>query len=131
MKKIYIANQFNKKKDTCKLYKLFEDKGCEISSDWTKHKPITPYNENSELAKQYSIEDMAGIKNSDIFIAISNEEGSTGVHVELGIAILSNIQFGKPTIYVIGDYISRSMFYFHPSVNRRKSIDEVLNEIIK
>ena len=104
------------------------EKGHEITADWTSHKTIKPYEDNQEIAQEYSIEDIDGVRGSDIFILISDQAG-TGMHTELGAAIISNLDKGKPKIYVIGDYTSRSMFYFHPSVNRRKSIKEVLDEL--
>ena len=51
--------------------------------------------------------------------------------IELGAAILSAIKLGKPQIYVIGDYNKKCMFYFHPLVNRRETIEQVLDEIAK
>lgn len=129
--KIYIAARFERKQEVRDLCRLLTEKGHEITADWTLHKPIKPYEKNQELAQQYSIEDINGVKDSDIFILLSDEGGSIGMYVELGIAILSNLMFGKPIIYIVGDYTSRSMFYFHPSVNRRKNINHVLKEIEK
>ena len=51
------------------------------------------------------------------------------MHVELGVAILSNELFGRPKVYVVGEHFNNSVFYFHPCVNRRKSFEEVLEEI--
>ena len=50
------------------------------------------------------------------------------MYTELGAAISHYIGQGKPKIFVIGDHTSRSPFYFHTSVNRRKTFDEVLAE---
>ncbi|MFH1308237.1 MAG: hypothetical protein ABIH72_05270 [archaeon] len=49
--------------------------------------------------------------------------------VELGAAILSSVRFGKPLIYVVGDNLGRSIFYYHPSVKLVKNIAQVLEEI--
>lgn len=48
---------------------------------------------------------------------------------ELGVAIASHLKHGKPKIYVIGDHTARLMFYFHPSVSHRRTMDEVLGEL--
>ncbi len=126
--KIYIAARFGKKQEVRNLYELLKERGHEITLDWTTHEFIKPFEDNQEIAEKYSVEDIEGVRNSDVFILLTDEAG-TGMYVELGAAIFSNIEFGKPKIYVIGEYTSRSMFYFHPSVNRRKSIEEVLEEI--
>lgn len=126
--KIYIAARFNKKQETLNLYEQFRKLGHEIIADWTLHKPIKPYENNPELSRDYSIEDIDAAGNCDIFILITDEDG-TGMYIELGAAISSNLAYGKPKIYIIGEHTSRSMFYFHPSVNRRKNIDEILKEI--
>lgn len=129
--KIYIAAKFQEKERVRKLFKLVKDKGHKITADWTLHKSISPYIENQELSKDYAIEDINGVKDCDIFIQLSHPEGGIGVFIELGAAILSNIIYGKPKIFIIGDHNSRSMFYFHPSVKQRKNIEGVLKEIEK
>ena len=128
--KIYLAARFDKKQEVRDLYERFKKLGYEISADWTLHKPIKPYKNNPETARDYSIEDIDAVRNCDVFILMTDEAG-TGMYVELGAAISSNLEHGKPKIYVIGEHTSRSMFYFHPSVNRRKTIDDVLQEIEK
>ncbi len=126
--KVYIAARFEKKQEVRDLYKRLEELGYETALDWTWHKPIKPYEDNCEIAKEYSVEDINGARNCDLFILMTNEAG-TGMYVELGAAISSNLEHGKPRIYVVGDYTSRSLFYFHPSVNRRKTIEDILKEI--
>jgi len=127
-KKVYIASRFDRKLKVAELYERFKKLGYEVAVDWTVHKPIKPYEENIIPAWQYSVEDMKGIIDCDLFILLTDKEG-TGIYAELGAAIFSNLEHGKPKIYVIGDYTSNCMFYFHPSVNRRKTIDEVIKEI--
>lgn len=126
--KIYIATRFQKKKIVRKWLRRFKELGYEPVADWTNHKSIKPYKENFELSEQYSIEAIRGVKDSDVFILISDEAG-TGMYIELGRAISSYLERGKPKIYVVGKYNSRSMFFFHPSVNRRRTIQEVFEEI--
>ena len=126
--KFYIAARFDKKVEVNKLYELLKNKGHEITCDWTLHKTIKPYDENQDLAKNYSIEDILGVKDSDVFILLGDKAG-TGMYVELGAAIFSNIILNRPKIYIIGEYIARSMFFYHPFVNRRKNVEEVLNEL--
>lgn len=128
--KIYIAARFRKKEEVANLYKLVVGSGHKIAGDWTLHKPIKPYEQNQALAKRYSVEDVEGVRNSDVFVLLS-DNGGRGAHVELGVAILANLVCGKPKIYVVGEHASGSMFYFHPAVNRRENLDQVLREIKK
>jgi len=129
--RIYVAAKFDKKDEVLKLFKILKESGHEVHSDWTTHKPIKPYEQNQKLAMQYSAEDIEGVKNCDVFIFLTDKEVSTGAHAELGAAILSHVKSGKPTIFVVGDHTNRSLFYFHPSVNRRDNINSVLEEIGK
>jgi len=110
------------------MYKTLQEKGHEIIADWTEHKPIKPYGENPDLARSYSMEDVNAASNCDVFILMSSDAG-TGMYVELGAAIANNIKGGKPKIYVIGDNIDRAMFYFHPSVIRKTTFEEVLKDL--
>ncbi len=126
--KFYIAARFNLMDKIKEVYKLLVEEGHEISLDWTEHKPIKPYDKNINTSKQYSIEDIDGVRNSDVFVLVSDEAG-TGMYVELGVAILSNIIYGKPRIFIIGENNTRAMFYFHPSVERRENLEQVLSEL--
>jgi hypothetical protein len=125
--KIYIAARFEKREEIRELHRMLEARGHEISGDWTTHRPIKPYEAHPELAEQYAVEDIDGVKKSDVFILLTDEAG-TGMYVELGAALFSNSKTGKPKIYVVGGSLT-SVFHFHPAVNRRASIQAVLDEI--
>ena len=127
--KVYVAAPFERKSEVLDLHRLLKKKGHSVSFDWTVHRQIKPFTENLETARRYSIEDIDGVKDSDVFILLSEKEGCRGMHVELGAAILSNVRSGKPAIFVVGDHNSGSLFYFHPSVRRRETIEQVLKEM--
>ena len=126
-KKVYIAARFHEKEEVFRISKLLSNLGYEVISSWLSHKSVKPYHENQELSKIYSIEDINLATQSDYFLVLTSDAG-TGMYVELGAAILSNIKIGKPIIYVVGDHINRSMFYFHSSVNRINSIKDLLEK---
>jgi len=128
--KIYVATKFQEKEKALGIIKELKELGHEISCDWTTHKSIKPYQNNQELAKRYSQEDINGVLNCDIFILIIDDELGGGMNIELGAAIASNLKSGKPKIYVIGKY-EKSMFAFHPSVKIRNSVKKVISEIEK
>ena len=122
--KIYIAARSGEKERVRDLYKKFRDKGHEIIADWTTRKPFKPYRDNLDISRSYSIEDINGAKNCDVFIILTDEAG-TGMHTELGVAIALNLERGKPVIYAVGKNNSCSMFFFHPLVKRINSVEEI------
>jgi len=65
---------------------------------------------------------------SDVFCLLSDEAG-TGMHTELGAAISHYLDHGRPRIYVIGEHTARSMFYFHPAVQRLENKKQFLAEV--
>ncbi|MEK6903192.1 MAG: hypothetical protein AABW64_00920 [Nanoarchaeota archaeon] len=126
--KWYIAARFGLKEKVREIHGLLRKRGHEVLGDWTNHIPIKPYQKHTDLASDYSIEDVNAVKECEVFCLLSDEAG-TGMYVELGVAILSNMLQKKPDVYVIGEQNTRSMFYFHPAVNRRATIDDVIAEV--
>lgn len=126
--KFYIAARFGLKDEVRSMYKVLQEKGHGVIADWTEHKPIKPYGENPSLSRDYSIEDIDAVTNCDVFVIVSDEAG-TGMYVELGAAIASNLKNGRPKIYVIGGNTDRVMFYFHPSVIKKATFEEVLKDL--
>ena len=124
----YVASRFGNKEFVRKIYEILQSKGHSITADWTQHKSIKPYDQNASMCGNYAIEDIGGVKDCDVFILVSGE-GGTGMHTELGVAILSHILFGKPKIYVAGEHNKNSMFYYHPSVKRMEKIEYVFEDL--
>src|SRR3989344_5440593 len=127
-KKIYMSARFNEKEKVMGISQNLEKWDYEITSNWIHHKPIKPYGKNQELARAYSIEDINNSAQSDYFIILTSEAG-TGMYVELGSAIIHHLEKGKPKIYVVGDYLDRCMFYFHPVVKRIKNIEDLIIQL--
>jgi hypothetical protein len=130
--KFYIASSTSRRDEVIKLQKQIVKKGHEVAFDWPNlHPPIKPYLKNQDLAKQYAIEDVDGIKNCDVFVLLISETPGIGSTTELGMAIALFELQGKPKIYIVGnrDHLSPNMFYFHPSVIYKSSFNEVLKDI--
>ncbi len=123
--RVYVAARFGRKEEVRRIYDLLKEKGHEITADWTVHRPIKPYGENPRMSGAYAEEDVRGVLDADVFLMIG-DGGGTGLHVELGAAIASYLLRGRPKIYVAGE---GSMFYFHPAVNRVRTVDELLKSI--
>ncbi len=127
--KVYVAARFYEKEIVLDVYKKLKAQGHTITADWTPHKNIKPYSQNPDTAKEYAIEDIEGVRNSDIFILILGDQAGTGTSSELGAAILSNLSFQKPKIFVVGKYIDQNFCFYHPSVIRKDTIEDVFKEI--
>lgn len=104
------------------IYRKLREKGHEISYDWTKLNIQRPFSLSDQ---KYSQKIIRAIEDSDVFILIS-DSGGTDMYGELVAAIKSNELNGMSQPYVIGDYLNNSIFFFHPVVKRRVTIEEVL-----
>lgn len=127
--KFYVAGRFSNKDKVRKINKLLLEKGHQLSGDWTSHEQVKPYDKEPSRSMTYSIEDMNAIVNCDIFILLINKEAGIGSSTELGAAIALNIKSGKPKIYIAGKNISNNMFNFHPSVEVKETIYEVVESL--
>ncbi|HTP57053.1 MAG TPA: hypothetical protein VMJ72_02105 [Candidatus Paceibacterota bacterium] len=125
--KIYIASRFGRKNDVAELQRRFKERGHEIIVDWTVHEDIKPYEQHTDLARQYAIDDAHGVMDCDAFILLTDEAG-TGMHTEFGAALASKLLRGTPTIYVVGDFINNP-FFFHPEITRCDTVEEVLRAL--
>ncbi|MEO6761009.1 MAG: hypothetical protein ABI220_01370 [Candidatus Saccharimonadales bacterium] len=123
---IYVAARFTEKALVQDLYAKLIAKGHTITADWTKHQNVKPYNEHPDEAGTYSKEDLDGVIKSDVFIYLSSPEVGAGLSTELGAALASFIQIGKPKIYVVGKFVSTNAFHYHPAVIRVTDIRSAL-----
>ena len=122
----YVAGHFQEKEKIRGLMEKIRQKGHQINVDWTTHFPVTPYENNPEIATAYIEEDLEGARTCDIFVLVPEAEGGTTQFAELGIAIMSE---RVRRIFVVGPNNRRSMSFFHPRVERVDSIEEVFKKI--
>ena len=125
--RMYIAGRTSQRAEVKELNERFKKLGFEIA-DWTEHLSTKPFEKHREIAKKYSIEDLGHVKNCDIFILLTKDIPGLGSTTEFGMALMLNSINNKPSIYVVGSDIN-NMFFMHPEVKIRKTIDEVVNEI--
>jgi len=128
MKTAYVASRFAAKERVKEIYSELEKMGYSIPGNWTNHQPIKPYEKYPELSEEYAVTDLDFARNSDLFILISEGAG-TGMHTELGAAMDHFLEFKKPIIYVIGEHLDSSMFFFHPAIKRKQTIEQVIEEL--
>lgn len=128
--KFFVAARTKQKDNVNQVIKALEKLGHQNLTVWLKEKNIKPYEQHKRLASKYSLNSVEAIKKSDIFILISDKAG-TGMYSDFGMALMLNRLFKKPKIYVIGNYISGAIYYFHPSVKIKKNIAEVVKDLNK
>lgn len=132
--KFYVGSSFDRKEETNEIQRKIRERGHIITGDWTLHRNIYPYDQHLETATEYATEDTQATLDSDVLVILSSE-GGTGNHAELGMGIASNRLIGKPLVYILGDRLSRQVFYYHPIVRRRGDIylvmDEAERELLK
>ncbi len=137
----YVGASFDRKAETKTVQRKILERGHIITGDWTLHRNISPYSQHEETATEYALEDANATLLANVLILLSSE-GGTGNHAELGIGVGSYILTGSPLVYVLGDRISKQVFYYTPGVRRRpvvntleettdRIIDEVEHELYK
>lgn len=127
--KWYFASRTRHKDIIKSVGKLLEKYNHNIIFNWTSLDKLIPYDKNEDLCKDISQKISSSIKDSDIFVLISDPEG-TDMFIELGIAISSFAKNKSPKIYVVGEYNKRSLMHFHPSIIHMNSLKEVLTKEI-
>lgn len=127
--KVYVAARFSEKARVQEIYEELIARGHSITADWTEHKDYSPFNKNPEGARGYAIKDISGVLESDVFIMLSSAQVGSGSSTELGAAIASQKLVGKPLIYIVGPHIGNNFCFFHPAVQIRESVDDVMDEL--
>ena len=125
--KWYFASRRRHEDKIKYLIENLSDFGHESSFDWTSLGSMKPYEENEEICKENAYRISKAIRESEVFVMISDKEG-TDMFFELGLGVGNNIDKGSPRVYVVGKYNNRSLMHFHPSINRVKSIEAVFEK---
>ena len=125
--KFYIASRVKNKELVKSIHQKLIDSGHTVLSTWVYGKNYSPYENHIEESKILAKECLEDINECDVFILISDESGS-GMYTELGVALSKSFE-NKIKIYIVGDYINQSVFFFYPGVKRFKTIDEVFEDL--
>lgn len=136
--KVFVSGQIDDSKSIRGLMDLITKNGHVITHDWTAADTFLS-NKASKLANKTesgnrAFKDIQGVLDSDVYILSSdNDKVGKGMYVELGAALaLKQAGLpGAPDIYLVGNLNHISIFYLHPMVKHRKSMQEVLDEISK
>lgn len=129
--KFYIASHFSQKQRVRDLFTLLQSHGHEVTVDWTQHEGVSfeEREAKSEIIREYARKDTEGVRGCDVFVLLSQPADGRAKYAELGVAIASYLDHNKPEVYVVGEDVTHSIFFFHPAVKQRQSFEEVLNEV--
>lgn len=123
----YVAGSFSQREEMRALMRRVEEEGHQISTDWTTHLSIKPYERNLDLAAEYAEEDIKAATTCDVFVLSPEEEGGSTQFAELGAAIVTP---EVRRVFVTGPHNNRSLVFFHPRVERVGSIEEVFERVL-
>ena len=129
--KFYIASFVGERERTQQIQACLRDRGHEITIDWTSFPgvPSPERNARPDEVQAIAVRDLQGIQAADVFVLLAGVADGRAKYAELGAAIMSAVQNGKPRIYVLGDSPVHSVFFFHPTVKRVESIEDLLRDV--
>lgn len=126
--KWYFASRTRHRDSLIELAKVLEASGEKVVSEWVHVYDLFPYIENQERAKETAKKVVRAINNADIFVLISDKEG-TDMFVELGLALARYEQSPDLIrIYIVGEYSKRSLMQLHPAIVHLPSVSVVLEK---
>lgn len=129
--KFYVAAYIRDKKRVSEIIQLIQKQGHKVTVDWTKGSVTSIPNRDKDpkRIRGIAVRDMKGVRSCDVFIILSTPVNGRAKYVELGAAISSFLEKGRPRIYVLGEKTDQSVFYYHPAVKRMRNLEEIINDI--
>jgi hypothetical protein len=129
--RFYIASYVGERQRTQEIQSRLRSLGHEITADWTAFPGIPSEERNTrpDDVTAIAVRDLDGIVKAEAFILLAGVPEGRAKYAELGAAIMSAVQTGKPRIYVLGKDPVHSVFFFHPTVKRMTSLDDILNDV--
>ena len=129
--KFYVAAFADEKEKVRRIYQRLRRLGHDITVDWTVRTVLSgkKRDEHPEQVQEIAVRDMKGILESDIFVLLSEPADGRAKYAELGAAIVSCLEGGKPRIYVLGKETNQSVFFYHPAVTRVHRLDDILKDL--
>jgi hypothetical protein len=127
--KFFVTGRSSNYQRVVEAFDAIESKYHDVTLRWTDLPMIKPYSENQQKAAEYAIQQIKGIVSADVFVLFAHKDG-TGVFSEFG-AALAMAETQKLQIYAIGDeeVRSASMFHYHPKIQWRDSLGQILQEL--
>jgi len=125
--RLYVASRFVNIEKVKEIHGMAISKGWELAFDWTRFPKIDVAKKIATSSARSSTE-IISIMNSHVFILV-NCEGGCGMYVEMGAAIASCLKTGRPLVYVTGDQLDRSIFFYHPSVKVMPNVEDIFEDV--
>ena len=129
--KFYVASYIGELEQTQHVQAEILQRGHEITVDWTSYSGVPSYARNAkpDEVAAIALRDLEGIQDADVFILLAGVADGRAKYAELGAALISAVQNGKPKIYVIGNHPVDTVFYFHPKVKRVTSLGDAMRDL--
>ena len=129
--RIYVASYIGERERAQEVQNRLRSLGHEITVDWTAFPGVPSKERNARPGDvtDIAVRDLDGIVKAEIFILLASVPEGRAKYAELGAAIMSAVQTGMPRIYVLGEDPVHSVFFFHPTVIRAASLDDLLDDI--
>jgi hypothetical protein len=122
--KWYFASRTRHRERIKEISGFLSKKGEAVLSDWVHEDSLRPYGENLDKVHSLSKRVVGSILDADIFVLISDPEG-TDMFVELGIALGNKAVQNGIRIYIVGEHARRSLMQLHPSIIHTDTIGDV------
>jgi hypothetical protein len=135
--KIFVSGQITDIDNVRSVQQQLLDAGHKITHDWTRNETGDKMLAGNE-AKLADIEetgrraelDIQGVIDCDAYvICTDNTKAGKGMYAELGAALALNVTTQWPKIYLLGAMNHMSVFYFHPSIERLDSVEELITAL--
>jgi hypothetical protein len=129
--KFYVAAFVEEKRRVQAIHAQLRALGHSITVDWTDPLDIDGEQRDRHAPRVAAVaeRDMNGVRECDVFILLADPPDGRAKYAELGAAIMSRVTCGRPRVYVLGDETHHSVFFYHPAVERVRSLHEVLHGI--
>lgn len=126
--KFYVASSIKNKDNVQKIFALLVDEGHQVTTDWTLTDDIPEEDRSTrrDYIRTLAKRDFEGIRESDVFLMLSEPSEGRSMYVELGVALASYEAVGRPAVFILGSRNNQSVFYFHAAVQCVGSLEEML-----
>lgn len=122
--KWYFASRVRHQSQLTKISEFLTGIGESFNSNWIHFGSLKPYLENIDKVQPFAREVIESIFDSDIFVLISDPEG-TDMFIELGVALSKKRSQKNMRIYIIGEHSKRSLMQLHPDIVHLNNLAEV------
>jgi len=129
--KFYVAAFVEEKQRVQAIHARLRASGHSVTADWTVPLDIDGEERDRHPQRVAAVaeRDMNGVRECDVFVLLAEPPDGRAKYAELGAAIMSRVTSGRPKVYVLGEQTHQSVFFYHPAVERVRSLGEILQGI--